>query len=103
MEQWLEEGELGATAPIPQPREECAPIGRDTDGGADLHTSGEAAPCLVINLVGGGARDKPRLDVPESDLDVQGMPREVAGAAAMAPLESVLDEIDCVDDFGPES
>ena len=53
--QWLEEGELGelgATAPIPQPRDECAPAGRGTDGGANLPTSGEAAPRLVINFLG---------------------------------------------------
>ena len=31
------------------------------------------------------------------------MPGDVTDADAVTPLESVLDEKDCVDDFGPES
>ena len=103
VEQWLEEGELGATVPAAQPLEECAPTGRGTGGEFDRPASGEPAPRLVINLVGGGVRDKVRLDVPQSDLGFQGVPGDVTDADAVTPLESVLDEIDCVDDFGPES
>ena len=45
----------------------------------------------------------PRPDVPKSNLDIHGVPGKVVSAAVMTLLESVLDEIDCVDDFGPES
>ena len=83
VEQWLEEGELGATVPAAQPLEECAPTGRDTGGEFDHPASGEPAPRLVINLVGEGVRDKARLDVPQSDLDPQGVPGDVTDADAV--------------------
>ena len=57
----------------------------------------------MINLVGEGEREMPRSDVPKSDLDVHGTPGEVVSVATTTLLESVLDEIDCVDDFRPES
>ena len=58
---------------------------------------------LVINLVGEGAHDVPKSGAPKSNLDVQGASGEGAGMVVLALLESVLDEIDCVDDFGSES
>ena len=103
VEQWLEEGELGATAPAAQPQEECVPARRDTSGESDQPVLGGPAPRLVINLVGEGVRDKACLDVPQSDLDSQGVPGDAADTDAVTLLESVLDEIDCVDDFGLES
>ena len=54
VEQWLVEGELGATVPAAQPLEECAPTGRGTGGEFGHPASGEPAPRFVINLVGGG-------------------------------------------------
>ena len=50
VEQWFEEGKLGATAPACQPREECAQTGRGTNKGAGQPASGGTAPRLVINL-----------------------------------------------------
>ena len=94
---------MGVTAPAPQPREECAPTGRGAGEGAGRPASGGAAPRLVINLVGEGARDVSLSDMPMSDFDFHGTSREVASVAVPTLLESVLDEIDCVDDFGPES
>ena len=76
--------------------------GRGADESAGQPASGEAAPCLMINLVGERARYVPLFYVPKSDLDVHGTPREVVSLATTTLLESVLDEIDCVDDFGPE-
>ena len=76
--------------------------GRGTDESAGQPVSGEAASRLVINLFGEGARDVPRSDVPNSDLDVHGTTGEVVSVAMMTLLESVLDVIDYVDDFGPE-
>ena len=75
VEQWLEEGEVGATAPVSQPREreeERASIEQGVDEDASRHVSGGAVPCLVINLVGVEARDVPNFGALKSDLDVQG-------------------------------